>query len=38
MEPVGADYSTDDNPHKGNRGLTRAWHATTLGWRLLTEI
>jgi len=22
-----ADYSIDQNPHKGNRGLARAWHA-----------
>ncbi|EYS92956.1 DeoR faimly transcriptional regulator [Cupriavidus sp. SK-4] len=22
-----ADYSIEQNPHKGNRGLTRAWHA-----------
>ncbi|WP_082818863.1 diacylglycerol kinase [Cupriavidus nantongensis] len=22
-----ADYSVDQNPHKGNRGLARAWHA-----------
>ena len=32
MEPVSADYSTDDNPHKGNRGLTRAWHAAKNSW------
>ena len=28
----GADYTTDDNPHKGNRGLTRAWHAARNSW------
>lgn len=22
-----SDYSIEQNPHKGNRGLTRAWHA-----------
>ncbi|QUN29332.1 diacylglycerol kinase [Cupriavidus sp. KK10] len=22
-----AEYSIEQNPHKGNRGLTRAWHA-----------
>ena len=27
-----SDYSTDDNPHKGNRGLTRAWHAAKNSW------
>jgi diacylglycerol kinase (ATP) len=26
------DYSTDDNPHKGNRGLVRAWHAAKNSW------
>lgn len=26
------DYTTDDNPHKGNRGLTRAWHAVRNSW------
>jgi diacylglycerol kinase (ATP) len=29
---VNADYTTDDNPHKGNRGLTRAWHAARNSW------
>jgi diacylglycerol kinase (ATP) len=29
---VSADYTTDDNPHKGNRGLTRAWHAARNSW------
>jgi len=23
----GSDYSIEQNPHKGNRGLARAWHA-----------
>ena len=31
-DPAGADYSTDDNPHKCNRGLTRAWHAAKNSW------
>jgi len=26
MSDPGIDYSTQENPHKGNRGLTRAWH------------
>ena len=26
------EYSTGDNPHKGNRGLTRAWHAARNSW------
>ena len=32
IDPVIADYSTDVNPHKGNRGLTRAWHAARNSW------
>lgn len=28
MADSNPDYSTDRNPHKGNRGLTRAWEAT----------
>ncbi|RZT42708.1 diacylglycerol kinase [Cupriavidus agavae] len=24
---VESDYSVENNPHKGNRGLSRAWHA-----------
>jgi diacylglycerol kinase (ATP) len=32
MDPVDADYSTEANPHKGNRGLTRAWHAAKNSW------
>jgi diacylglycerol kinase (ATP) len=31
-DPIAADYSTDHNPHKGNRGLTRAWHAAKNSW------
>jgi diacylglycerol kinase (ATP) len=30
------DYSTDHNPHKGNRGLVRAWHAAINSWSGLT--
>ena len=25
-------YNINDNPHKGNRGLTRAWHAAKNSW------
>ncbi|MDF9787162.1 diacylglycerol kinase [Polynucleobacter sphagniphilus] len=25
-------YHIDQNPHKGNRGLTRAWHAAKNSW------
>lgn len=25
-------YHVDQNPHKGNRGLTRAWHAAKNSW------
>jgi diacylglycerol kinase (ATP) len=32
MDPIKAEYSTDANPHKGNRGLTRAWHAARNSW------
>jgi diacylglycerol kinase (ATP) len=32
VENSGPDYSTDGNPHKGNRGLTRAWHAARNSW------
>jgi diacylglycerol kinase (ATP) len=32
FEHVDADYSTAVNPHKGNRGLTRAWHAARNSW------
>jgi diacylglycerol kinase (ATP) len=32
---VDADYSTEANPHKGNRGFTRAWHAAKNSWRSL---
>ena len=27
-----APYNISDNPHKGNRGLTRAWHAAKNSW------
>lgn len=26
------EYSADDNPHKGNKGITRAWHALHNSW------
>lgn len=26
------EYHIDQNPHKGNRGLTRAWHAAKNSW------
>jgi len=26
------DYSGESNPHKANRGLTRAWHAAVNSW------
>jgi diacylglycerol kinase (ATP) len=32
LQQVFVDYSTDDNPHKGNRGITRAWHAAKNSW------
>lgn len=32
MDPIEAEYSTDANPHKRNRGLTRAWHAAKNSW------
>jgi diacylglycerol kinase (ATP) len=32
MADTDSDYSTQDNPHKGNRGLTRAWHAAKNSW------
>jgi diacylglycerol kinase (ATP) len=32
VENSGPDYSTDENPNKGNRGLTRAWHAARNSW------
>ena len=25
-------YHIDQNPHKGNRGITRAWHAAKNSW------
>ena len=32
MTETDADYSSERNPHKGNRGLTRAWHAAKNSW------
>ena len=32
MSKTDADYSSALNPHKGNRGLTRAWHAAKNSW------
>jgi diacylglycerol kinase (ATP) len=32
LQQVIVDYSTDDNPHKGNRGVARAWHAAKNSW------
>jgi diacylglycerol kinase (ATP) len=29
---VTAPYNINQNPHKGNRGLTRAWHAAKNSW------
>ena len=29
---MGTPYHIDQNPHKGNRGLTRAWHAAKNSW------
>ncbi|HEX4025769.1 MAG TPA: diacylglycerol kinase [Steroidobacteraceae bacterium] len=32
MTDTDADYSGERNPHKGNRGLMRAWHAAKNSW------
>lgn len=32
MTETNNDYTTQDNPHKGNKGLTRAWHAAKNSW------
>ena len=32
LNPGGADYATDDNPHKGHRDLTDAWGAVKNSW------
>ena len=32
MTETNSDYSSDSNPHKGNRGLTRAWLAAKNSW------
>jgi diacylglycerol kinase (ATP) len=29
---LNSKYHIDQNPHKGNRGLTRAWHAAKNSW------
>jgi len=29
---LSSPYHIDQNPHKGNRGLTRAWHAAKNSW------
>ena len=29
---MNSKYHIDQNPHKGNRGLTRAWHAAKNSW------
>jgi diacylglycerol kinase (ATP) len=29
---LSASYHIDQNPHKGNRGLVRAWHAAKNSW------
>lgn len=36
MADSNPDYSTEHNPHKGNRGLVRAWHAAKNSWSGLT--
>lgn len=32
MADSNPDYSTEHNPHKGNRGIARAWNATKNSW------
>ncbi len=32
MSEANSDYSSERNPHKANRGLTRAWHAAKNSW------
>jgi diacylglycerol kinase (ATP) len=32
MTDTDSDYSSEHNPHKGNRGLTRAWQAGKNSW------
>ena len=32
MALLNTKYHIDQNPHKGNRGLTRAWHAAKNSW------
>lgn len=36
MEDSNPDYSTEDNPHKGRRGIFRAYQATKNSWSGLT--
>lgn len=31
-KPLKNTYHVDQNPHKGNRGLVRAWHAAKNSW------
>ena len=32
MTETDTEYSSERNPHKGNRGFTRAWQATKNSW------
>jgi diacylglycerol kinase (ATP) len=32
MKDDNTEYSSEENPHKGNRGLTRAWEAGKNSW------
>jgi diacylglycerol kinase (ATP) len=32
INPLKNTYHIDQNPHKGNRGLVRAWHAAKNSW------
>ncbi|HVC29635.1 MAG TPA: diacylglycerol kinase [Steroidobacteraceae bacterium] len=32
MTRAGTEYSSERNPHKGNRGLARAWQAARNSW------
>ena len=32
MRRPGVEYSSECNPHKGNRGITRAWQACKNSW------
>jgi len=33
LPPSPPPYNINQNPHKGNRGLARAWHAAKNSWR-----